>query len=179
MQEKCETMDGVHVFVGEVPLPPPLPPLLSPVTPSPAPQDYLALPRVGDGGVVAALPTNKLRPLYWEKLQDDSSGSDNIWSTLPTITPDAIDQKELQKLFHARRRKSSSSSLSSSISGTRHTVRLLTPKKSQALAIMLRNLPDGVELKEMIANLDCEAIDPSILVALADVVCTCMTDGLM
>ena len=123
------------------------------------------MPHIGDTGVV--LPANKLRPLYWEKLQEsDCSSNNNVWSTLP-ITSDMIDQKELQKLFHARRRRTSSNS---NFSGSGHTVRLLPPRKSQALAIVLRNLPDGPELKEMIANLDCEALDPSILVALADVV---------
>ena len=113
--------------------------------------------------------TNKLRPLYWEKIQEnDCSSSDNVWSTLPiSITYDVVDQKDLQKLFHTRLRRTSSNR---NFSGSGHTIRLLPPRKSQALAIVLRNLPDGAELKEMIANLDCEALDPSILVALADVV---------
>lgn len=113
----------------------------------------------------------QLRPLYWKKVQDTdkilSSSSSTVWRYVHddiNSNPDSIDYRSLRTLFIARA-GSSRRSLSSSC--TSNVVRLLDCKRSQAISILLRSLPEkGNELSDLS---NCE-IDPNILISIADLV---------
>jgi hypothetical protein len=86
-----------------------------------------------------------------------------------------IDEDELSRLFAVRNtcgsfRCSSKYSSSCALSG-----KLLDAKKSQSVAIHLRNLPDDVvKLQEMLDAMDHAKIKPEVLislVAIAELVC--------
>ncbi len=117
---------------------------------------------------IPAVERVRLRPLYWKKIQlldVNSPQSRTVWKIVnDNSTFGTIDYKPLRKLFPASIKKSRSCVASN---GSSSIVRLLEYRRSQAISILLRNLPDGVT--ELIDLDNCE-IDPTILVSMAELV---------
>ena len=167
------------------PLPPPPPPL--PIAHKQSSSSPLDLPCVSvfdhDGNAasnVDRIPSPvgmrdqvveriRLRPLYWKKIQsvDPSPRADTVWRVINDMENinDCTDYKPLKTLFPARNMKNNRSSFYST---STTIVRLLDHRRSQAIAILLRNLPaDGMT---ELTDVDNCGIEPNILVSLAELV---------
>lgn len=143
--------------VPPVPPPPPSPSLL-------APSPRLSLP---------PLPSfsfrSHLRSLFWKKLPPSAIKSGTVWHAI-SKRHENVNEEELQLLFSVRASSPCRYSQRCS-SPLAMSMRLLDAKKSQAIAIHLRNLPeDMTKLQEIVDSKNCSLVHINSLAALAELV---------
>ena len=147
---------------------PPAPPPPPPVPPPPPPPPVFRSD--SDPGVILRYKKTHLRPLFWKKITDTNSHCKTVWQIIAEQKYQPFNIQSLYELFAVDERERRSYPVS--ICNPVHTsVRLLDTRRSQAVAIILHNLPHGVaDLRDALEYIEESHIDSNILISVADLV---------
>ena len=145
---------------------PPAPPPPPPAPPPPPP----VFRSDSDPGVILRYKKTHLRPLFWKKITDTNSHYKTVWQIIAEQKYQPFNIQSLYELFTVDERERRSHPVS--ICNPVHTsVRLLDARRSQAVAIILHNLPHGVaDLHDALEYIEESHIDSNILISVADLV---------
>ena len=172
---------SMEILSDDPPTPPAAPPPPPPPPPLPIDPTNLDSPFIKENNAIddtCGNVNNKegkitLRPLYWKKMQQClhmpcNTQITTVWRKIENERTDldSINFKSLMTIFPARTGSKNRMSSYIACPGS-NSVRLMDQKRSQAIAILLRNLPEGVA--ELTDPDSCD-VDPSVLVSLAELV---------